>query len=122
MYKNQRPRVIRFMAPIALVAMSLSQQVLAQKPTVVSSVNPPLTLSLSPSATAVSACTEAGGPKVQLNASAVSPGGNPIKYRWTTSGGAITGEGPAVTWEMAGLKPGYHKASLDIQTNGNEGE
>jgi hypothetical protein len=122
MSKNQCPHMIRFMAPIALVTMLLSQQALAQKPTVVSSVNPPLTLSLSSSSTTVSACTETGGPKVQLNAKAVSPGGNPIKYRWTTSGGTITGEGPIVTWDMTGLKPGYHKASLDILTNGSDGE
>jgi len=122
MSKNERPRMIRFMAPIALVTMVLSQQALAQKPTVVSSVNPPLTLSLSSSSAKVSACSEAGGPKVELTAKAVSPGGNPIKYRWTTSGGTITGDGPAVTWDLTGLKPGYHKASLDIQTSGNEGE
>ncbi|HET7113615.1 MAG TPA: hypothetical protein VFI57_08230 [Pyrinomonadaceae bacterium] len=121
MSKNQSPRAIRFMAPIALAAMLLTQQTLAQKPTVVSSVNAPLTLSLSSSAKTVSACTEAGGPKVQLNANAVSPGGHPIKYRWSTSGGVITGDGPNVTWDLTGLKPGYHKASLDIDTTASEG-
>lgn len=122
MSKNQRPQMIRFMAPIALVTMLLSQQALAQKATVVKSVNAPLTLSLSSNSTTVSACTEAGGPKVQLTAKAVSPGGNPIKYRWTTSDGTVVGEGPNVTWDLTGLKPGYHKASLDIQTNGVDGE
>ncbi len=122
MSKNQRPQMIRFMAPIALVTMLLSQQALAQKATVVKSVNAPLTLSLSSNSTTVSACTEDGGPKVQLTAKAVSPGGNPIKYRWTTSGGTVAGEGPNVTWDLTGLKPGYHKASLDIQTNGVDGE
>ena len=122
MSQNQRPRTIRFMAPLALAAMLLAQHAQAQKPTVVSSVNAPLTLSLTSNATAVTACTEAGGPKVQFNARAVSPNGNPIKYRWSTSGGTITGDGPAVTWDLTGLKPGYHKASLDIQTSGNEGE
>jgi hypothetical protein len=122
MSKNQCPQMIRFMAPIALVTMLLSQQALAQKATVVKSVSPPLTLSLSSSATTVSACTEAGGPKVQLTAKAVSPGGNPIKYRWTTTGGTVAGDGPEVTWDLTGLKPGYHKASLDILTNGVDGE
>jgi hypothetical protein len=122
MSKNERPQMIRLMAPIALVTMLLSQQALAQKATVVKSVNAPLTLSLSSNSTTVSACTEAGGPKVQLTAKAVSPGGNPIKYRWTTSGGSVAGEGPNVTWDLTGLKPGYHKASLDIQTNGVDGE
>jgi hypothetical protein len=122
MSKNPRPRTLQIMAPIALVTMLLSQQALAQKATVVSSVNRPLTLSLSSSPTTVTACTEAGGPKVQLTAKAVSPGGNPIKYRWTTSGGTITGDGDVVTWDLTGLKPGYHKASLDIQSNGVDGE
>lgn len=122
MSKNRRPLAILFMAPIALAAIVLTDQTHAQKPTVVSSVNRPLTLSLSSSAKAVSACTEAGGPKVQLTANAVSPDGNPIKYRWTTSGGVITGDGPTVTWDLTGLKPGYHKASLDIQSSGTEGE
>jgi hypothetical protein len=122
MSKNPRPHRLQFMAPIALVTMLLSQQALAQKATVVKSVNAPLTLSLSSNSTTVSACTEAGGPKVQLTAKAVSPGGNPIKYRWTTSGGTVAGEGPNVTWDLTGLKPGYHKASLDIQTNGVDGE
>lgn len=122
MSRNQRPRIIRYMAPIALAAMLLSQQTLAQKQTIVTSTNRALTLSLSSSPTTVTACTEAGGPKVELKANAVSPDRNPIKYRWTTSGGTITGEGPVVTWDLTGLKPGYHKASLDIQTSGAEGE
>ena len=121
MSKNLSPRIIRFMAPIALVAMMFSQA-LAQRETIVKTNNPPLTLSLSSSPTTVTACSEAGGPKVQLTANAVSPGGNPIKYRWTTSGGTITGEGSVVTWDLTGLKPGYHKASLDIQSNGVDGE
>jgi hypothetical protein len=29
-------------------------------------------------------------------------GGNPIKYKWTTSDGTIIGEGPVVTWNLAG--------------------
>jgi hypothetical protein len=58
---------------------------------------------------------------VQLTAAALSPNGNPINYRWTTTGGTISGEGPQVTWNLAGLKPGYHKASLDIVSTGSEG-
>jgi hypothetical protein len=120
MSRNQS-RLIGYMAPIALAAILFSPQAFAQKPTA-TVVNAPLTLSLTSEATAVSACTEAGGPKVRLNAKAVSPGGHPIKYRWSTSGGAITGDGPSVTWDLTGLKPGYHKASLDIQTTSTDGE
>ena len=122
MPRNQRPRFFIYMAPLALAAVFITQHTLAQKPTVVSSVNAPLTLSLTSNATSVTACAENGAPKVQLNARAVSPSGNPIRYRWTTPDGKIIGEGATVTWDMTGLKPGYHKASLDILTNGNDGE
>src|SRR5215217_2851123 len=105
MSRKQSSRLILFMAPIALAAIFLSQHTLAKKPTVVNSVNAPLTLTVSSSATAVTACTDGGGPKVTLNANAVSPGGNPITYRWSTPNGVITGEGPTATWDLTGLKP-----------------
>ena len=82
----------------------------------------PLKLNLTSSATTVSACSDAAGSQVQLIAAAVSPNGNPIKYTWTTTDGTISGEGPQVTWNVAGLKPGYHKASLDIMSSGSDGE
>ena len=113
-------RLLGFLAPIALVAIS-TPQVFAQKTKVVSSVNAPLTLSLTADSNVVIACADGGAPHVKLTANAVSPSGNPIKYRWTTSGGTIIGEGPVVEWNLAGLKPGYHKASLDIQSIGSDG-
>jgi hypothetical protein len=113
-------RLLGYLAPIALVALSVPQ-VFAQKTTVVSAVNAPLSLSLTADSNIVTACADGGAPHVKLTANAVSPGGYPIKYRWTTSSGNIIGEGPVVEWNLAGLKPGYHKASLDIQSIGSDG-
>lgn len=113
-------RLLGYLAPIALVALS-APQVFAQKTTVVSSVNAPLSLSLTADSNIVTACENGGAPHVKLTANAVSPSGYPIKYRWTTSAGTIAGEGPVVEWNLAGLKPGYHKASLDIQSVGSDG-
>jgi hypothetical protein len=113
-------RLLGYLAPIALVALS-APQVFAQKTTVVSSVNAPLSLSLTADSNVVTACADGGAPHVKLTANAVSPSGNPIKYRWTTSAGTIIGEGSVVEWNLAGLKPGYHKASLDIQSVGSDG-
>ena len=111
-----------YAAPIAMVVVFLSAaSVFAQKPQVVSAANAPLSLSLTSDANIVRACDNSGAPQVQLTAKAVSPGGNPIKYKWTTSAGVISGEGSIVTWNLAGLKPGYHKASLDIQSAGSDG-
>lgn len=121
MFRNQSPRLKKYVAPIALVVSLSAAHVFAQKPQVISATNAPLSLSLTSDANIVRACDNSGAPQVQLTAKAVSPGGNPIKYKWTTSDGTIIGEGPVVTWNLAGLKPGYHKASLDIQSIGNDG-
>src|ERR1041385_938184 len=125
MSRHQFPRLIgprRNAAPIALVVVLLSAAtVFAQKTQVISATNAPLSLSLTSDANIVRACDNSGAPQVQLTAKAVSPNNNPIKYKWTTSDGTIIGEGPVVTWNLAGLKPGYHKASLDIQSVGSEG-
>ncbi|HYK20111.1 MAG TPA: hypothetical protein VEV42_05220 [Pyrinomonadaceae bacterium] len=119
MFRNQF-RLIGCLAPIALVAAVSAPQVFAQTRTV-RAVNAPLTLNLTADTNVVSVCADGGAPQVRLTAQAVSPGGYPIKYKWTTSAGVISGEGPVVTWNLAGLKPGYHKASLDIQSVGSEG-
>jgi hypothetical protein len=88
---------------------------------VVSAVSAPLSLSLTADSNIVTACADGGAPHVQLTANAVSPGGFPIKYKWTTDAGTIIGDGAVVTWNLAGLAPGYHKASLDIQSVGSDG-
>ena len=121
MFRNQFPRLKRYVAPVALVVCVSAAHVFAQKPQVISASSAPLSLSLTSDANIVRACDNSGAPQVQLTAKAVSPSGNPIKYKWTTSDGAIVGEGPVVTWNLAGLKPGYHKASLDILSTGNDG-
>src|ERR1700741_1767269 len=101
---RNKSRLLGYLAPIALVALS-APQVFAQKTTVVSSVNAPLSLSLTADSNIVTACADGGAPKVRLTANAVSPGGYPIKYIWTTSDGTIIGEGPVVSWNLAGPSP-----------------
>jgi hypothetical protein len=121
MFRDQSPRLKEYVAPVALVVLLSAASVFAQKPQVVSATSAPLSLSLTSDANIVRACDNSGAPRVQLTAKAVSPNGNPIKYKWTTSEGVISGEGPVVTWDLTGLKPGYHKASLDIQSVGSDG-
>ena len=120
MFRNQFR--LGYLAPIALVAFLSQPQAFAQKATGISSaVNAPLELSLTSDANVVKACADGGAPQVHLKANAVSPEGRPIQYRWSTSAGTINGDGPEVTWNLAGLQPGYHKASLDIRSTGSEG-
>lgn len=113
-------RLTRYAAPIALAALFASMPADAQKPTA-SVASAPLKINLTPDMTVVTTCENGGEPQVQLTAN-VSPDGDPIKYKWTTTVGTISGEGPKVTWNLAGVKPGYHKASLDIISTGKEGE
>jgi PKD domain-containing protein len=120
MFRNF-PRPLGYLAPIALVAFLCAPQIFAQKTKVVSSVNSPLSLTLTSDSNVVTECADGGAPQVRLTAKAVSPGGYPIKYKWTTTAGTISGDGPEVTWNLAGLKPGYHKASVDIQSIGSDG-
>ena len=120
MFTNQF-RLARYLAPIALVAFISAPQAFAQKTKVVSAVSAPLSLSLTADTNTVLACADGGAPQVRLTANAVSPGGYPIKYKWTTDAGTISGDGPVVTWNLAGLTPGYHKASLDIASTGSDG-
>jgi PKD-like domain len=119
---RNNPRLLRYLAPIALVALLSASQSLAQtqKTRTVAAVSAPLSLSLTSDSNVVSACDAGGAPTVRLTAKAVSPDGNPIKYKWTTTAGKVIGEGPEVTWNLAGLNPGYHKASLDILSVGGD--
>jgi hypothetical protein len=117
-------RLTRYAAPLTLAALFgpfNSGPAEAQKPTA-AVANAPLKINLTPNTTVISACANADEQQVKLDAKAVSPNGNPIKYKWTTSVGTISGEGPVVAWNLAGAKPGYHKALLDIVSTGSEGE
>jgi hypothetical protein len=115
------PPLVRYLGQLALVVVLGAMPAAAQRPTA-AVASAPLKLNLTSSTAIVSACSDSGAPQVKLTANAVSPNGNPIKYKWTTSAGEIIGEGAEVTWNLAGLKPGYHKASLDVISAGSEGE
>lgn len=120
---RSRPRLLRNMLPLALAALFVCQvQALAQKKAKENFVYSPPSLSLTSDTTVVSACTEGGSPVVRLNARASSPGGLPIRYRWSTTSGRINGDGPDVTWDLSGAAPGYHKASVDIYTGSSDEE
>src|SRR6202521_4971549 len=63
----------------------------------------PPTLSLAAEPTTVRACDDA---RVQLMARASSTEGRPLRYKWTTNGGRLTGQGASATWALAGGRPG----------------
>lgn len=120
MFRSQR-RIIGYLLPIALAAFFLPLEASAQNKKQQPVVYAPPSLSLTSDTSVISACA-GGSTQVQLNARASSPGGYPIRYRWSSSAGRINGDGGAVTWDLSGVAPGVYKAFIDIETGTNDGE
>ena len=110
--------------PIVVAALNtFATSALAQKSIRKNVVSAPLTLSLTAGSAVVSGCPgNISASKVQLNASANSPGGHPVRYRWSTSAGRIDGEGPIVSWDLSGLQSGYYKAFVTATTGNGADE
>src|SRR5207244_6076821 len=74
--------------------------------------NPP-TLSLAADATVVKACADESS-RIRLSATARSADGGPLRYRWTTNGGRLRGEGANPTWDITGVQPGAYQAVVEV--------
>jgi len=112
--------LFHYLGPVALLAFFLPTEALAQRSHPPIAFAPP-TLSLTASKSVVTTC-EGTPSQVQLDAPATSPDGNPVRYRWSATGGRITGDGPRVVWDLEGLAPGIYKATINIQTGNTKGE
>ena len=119
MFASKR-QFTRLFLPLALIGFHcFAAEAAAQTARASFNYAPPiLTLTSDPSL--INAC-EGDAATVQLVAKASSPNGNPIRYSWKVAEGRIDGEGPTVTWNLTGVRPGQHKAYLVINTgNGDE--
>jgi hypothetical protein len=61
-----------------------------------------------------SASTVCVGDSVALSARASDPDGDTLLYRWTTTGGRITGDGQSVTFDSTGLAPGDYTVTVEV--------
>jgi hypothetical protein len=59
------------------------------------------------------ACTPSSD-QVQLTATATDPDGDTLLYTYSTTGGQITGDGPNVSWNLAGVSPGTYTATVEV--------
>jgi hypothetical protein len=73
----------------------------------------PPTLSLVADPSMIKACNDESA-RVRLVATARSFDGAPLRYKWTTSGGRLRGEGANTTWDLAGARAGVYQASLEV--------
>jgi hypothetical protein len=116
MFRSMR-QLIGLFLPLALVGLTIcAPEAFGQRARETFVYAPPI-VSLSADQSVLSVCE---GDKiaslVNLNAKATSPSGNPIRYNWSTSAGRLEGTGAAVTWDLSGVRPGYHKAFLAINS------
>ena len=124
MFRLNRQLSVRLLLLAWVTSGIFASSISAQQPVKVSSVFTPLNVNLTADSSVVSACASEDGTsrsKVQLNAKANSPSGQPIRYRWSTTAGRVDAEGTTVTWDLSGLEPGYYQAFVHADTNnGNE--
>lgn len=119
MVRNRRRSFVGLFLPIALVGFNLfSGEALAQKARETVAYSPP-TLTVAADPTSIAVC-DGQTAVVQLNASAVSRDGHPIRYAWRSVAGRIRGDGPTATWDLSGVQPGYYKAYVDIDTGSGD--
>ena len=108
--------VLLLLASAFLYGPSRAQQRAAQQPA--TEYRPP-TIKLDSDAQVVTLCPDAesmANPRVRLRASGFSPDGNPLRYRWQTSGGRIEGEGTDVVWDLTGVPPGVYNAGVTLES------
>src|SRR5882762_1750792 len=70
-------------------------------------------LSLAADTSMIKACNDESS-RVRLVATARSVDGAPLRYKWTTSGGRLRGEGANTTWDLAGATAGVYQAFVEV--------
>jgi hypothetical protein len=71
-----------------------------------------------PEGTSSSTCTPSGN-EVQLTANATDPDNDTLLYTWSVTGGKLSGEGRAVTWDLTGVANGTYTATVEVN-DGNQ--
>ena len=75
-------------------------------------ISAPPTISLSAEPTVIRNCADDS--RVRLLATASSPSGRPLRYKWTTNGGRLSSHDPRTTWDLAGAQPGVYQVFVEV--------
>jgi hypothetical protein len=103
--------------PLSMLALNfVTLDVDAQKKNTTPIVYTPPTVTLSASPTLITACADDTGSGTIVRLDAGGTTGTAAKYSWTANAGRIEGNGPTATWNLAGLRPGYYKAKVVVDT------
>ena len=90
------------------------------QPPTVSSVSTSISslLRACPPGQSSTSCTATGN-EVQLTANASDPDNDTLLYTWSVTGGRLSGEGRAVTWDLSGVANGSYTATVEVN-DGNQ--
>ncbi|MGH9871725.1 MAG: PKD domain-containing protein [Pyrinomonadaceae bacterium] len=90
-----------------------------QAPTVsVSSSSASITLPCPPGTSSPS-CTASASQSVDLTADGRDPDNDTLLYTWSVTGGTLSGDGRAVSWNLSGAQPGTYTATVTVN-DGNQ--
>jgi hypothetical protein len=67
-----------------------------------------------PEGTSSESCTASASRTIDLTANAVDPDNDTLLYTWSVTGGKLTGEGRAVSWDLSGVNPGTYTVTVDV--------
>ena len=117
MVRNSPRRLFYFVLPLALIGLNIcSSEAYAQK-VKETIIDAPITISMIAEPNVITVCEgQVTSPLIQLNTQATFSGNNPLRYSWRTTGGRIQGEGATVSWDLAGLQPGYYRAYVTVDS------
>ena len=73
----------------------------------------PPSLSVAADSTVIKGCNDESA-RVRLVATARAVDGTPLRYRWTTNGGKLIGDGANTSWDLAGVQPGAYQAFVEV--------
>jgi hypothetical protein len=120
MLSGKRPFIFAGLLLLALAAFVNSSPQAQSGQTSTSQQPVPPTVSLESNMQVITICADSEGSRaetqVRLRANAVSPEGNPFRYRWIVSGGRIVGDGADVVWDLSDAQPGTYSATVEAST------
>lgn len=101
------------LATVVVMSVLVSADAKPQKQKQPARASGPPSLSLAADSAVIKGCNDESA-RVRLVATARSVVGAPLRYRWTTNGGKLRGEGANTSWDLAGVQPGVYQAFVEV--------
>ena len=101
------------LAMVVAILVFVSAGANAQKKPQPERASGPPSLSLAAEPTTIKACNDESA-RVRLVATARSADGATLRYKWTTNGGRLRGDGANTSWDLAGVQPGVYQAFVEV--------